>query len=282
MIDDENGHSPRPGLLLHLSGPLQSWGEKSRFNDRDTARFPTRSGVIGMIAAALGRRREESVDDLRRLRIAVRTDRHGTLLRDFHTVGGGLPNRLTVATAEGKRRSGETGTLVTHRYYLQDAAFTLAITNPDPGAQRDGDLLATCEAALRAPAWPPYLGRRSCPPAGPVLLAACTDTWRDLTHLPVHQTQPFQPQQLAVKFHADEPLARLPIPPHCTLDAQQTSTQVNDEPVSFVSLDRRYLGRTVYQHTVRMPSTRCGGIGAAYLTALATYLDTHSQQEARQ
>ena len=45
--------APEPGLLLRLAGPLQSWGERSHFNERDTARFPTRSGVIGMLAAAL-------------------------------------------------------------------------------------------------------------------------------------------------------------------------------------------------------------------------------------
>lgn len=52
------------GLLLRLAGPLQSWGTHSKYLWRDTARFPTRSGVVGMLAAGLGREREAPVDDL--------------------------------------------------------------------------------------------------------------------------------------------------------------------------------------------------------------------------
>ncbi|WP_138900819.1 type I-E CRISPR-associated protein Cas5/CasD, partial [Streptomyces albidochromogenes] len=119
-----------PGLLLRLTGPLQSWGLHSHFNDRDTAAFPTRSGVIGMLAAALGRGRDQPIDDLTTLQMTVRTDRPGVPLRDLHTVGGGLPGKATVTTGEGKKRPGDTGTLLTHRNYLADAAFTVALTTP--------------------------------------------------------------------------------------------------------------------------------------------------------
>ena len=72
-------------LLLRLAAPLQSWGEDSKFETRRTRREPTKSGVIGLLAAALGRRRYEPLDDLRGLRFAVRVDQEGELLRDFHT-----------------------------------------------------------------------------------------------------------------------------------------------------------------------------------------------------
>ena len=78
------------GILLHLSGPLQSWGTHSAFNEHDTARFPTRSGIIGLLASSLGRRRGDPVDDLAHLSLTTRTDRPGVLLRDLHTVGGGM------------------------------------------------------------------------------------------------------------------------------------------------------------------------------------------------
>jgi CRISPR system Cascade subunit CasD len=270
---------PRPGLILHLAGPLQSWGEKSRFNQRDTVRFPTRSGVIGLIASALGRRRDQPLDDLRQLRIAVRADRPGTVLRDFHTVGGGMPPKLTVATAEGKHRPGETGTLVSHRYYLQDAVFTLALTTDAEHLP----LLNQCQAALREPAWPLYLGRRSCPPTGPLLLTRTEDAWKDLTHLPLHEPQPEhwkrEPRR-AVVFRADEPLDALPIPTGATLDAREITAQINDEPVSFTPLDRQYLGRTVYQRTMRIPIEQYSGYGADYLAALHTYLNAHTTEEA--
>jgi CRISPR system Cascade subunit CasD len=274
------GYATRPGLLLHLAGSLQSWGEHSRFNDRDTARFPTRSGIIGLIAAAQGRRRGEPLDDLRRLRVAVRADRPGTLLRDFHTVGGGQPAKLTVSTAEGNKRSGMTATLVTHRYYLQDAAFTVALT-----ADGDTNLLTACEQALRAPYWPPYLGRRSCPPEGPVLVATSQDAWRELTHLPLHESR--RPRRdgrlvtdlLPVVFTADEPLDGLSIPPGCAVHGRESSSEINDEPVSFQPLDRRYLGRTVYRRTLRMPLDRCAGLGVRYLEGLRSHLGAGPHQE---
>lgn len=163
--------APEPGLLLRLTGPLQSWGLHSHFNERDTAAFPTRSGVIGMLASALGRHRGRPIDDLTRLHLTVRTDRPGVLLRDLHTVGGGLPGKATVTTAEGKKRPGDTGTLLTHRYYLADAAFTVALTAPRTD---DPTLLDRYADALRNPRWPLHLGRRSCPPEGPSCSARAT------------------------------------------------------------------------------------------------------------
>ena len=74
-------------LLLRLAGPMQSWGTRSRFTERDTELEPSKSGVIGLICAALGRTRTESVDDLSQLRMGVRVDFQGTLSRDFHTAG---------------------------------------------------------------------------------------------------------------------------------------------------------------------------------------------------
>lgn len=41
-------------LLLRLAAPLQSWGSDSKFETRKTGREPTKSGVVGLLAAALG------------------------------------------------------------------------------------------------------------------------------------------------------------------------------------------------------------------------------------
>ena len=51
-------------LLLRLAGPMQAWGVKSRFTVRSTELAPTKSGVIGMLAAATGRRRTDPIEDL--------------------------------------------------------------------------------------------------------------------------------------------------------------------------------------------------------------------------
>lgn len=138
-------------LLLRLAAPLQSWGEDSKFETRRTRREPTKSGVIGLLAAALGRRRDEPLDDLKSLRFAVRVDQEGELLRDFHTA-----------------RNAKTA-YVTERYYLSDAVFLAGLESGDE------EFLRKLDAALRAPAFPLFLGRRSCPPTPPLSLGVTSE-----------------------------------------------------------------------------------------------------------
>lgn len=135
-------------LLLRLAGPMQSWGDSSRFARRTTRREPTKSGIVGLIASALGRTREDPVDDLARLELAVRVEQPGQLMRDFQTerpMNGGKPMPLS------------------NRYYLADACFLAALGGP-------ADQLKRLEAALRLPRRPLYLGRRSCPADLPLCL----------------------------------------------------------------------------------------------------------------
>jgi len=149
-------------LLLRLAGPMQSWGTHSRFSyERDTEREPSKSGVIGLLAAAQGRPREAPVDDLAALTMGVRIDRPGLLKVDYHTVGGTNRKGDTYGVAEvggDKRR-----TAVTHRYYLADASFLV-------GLQGDEALLRTLDAALAGPVWPLSLGRRAFVPGEPIRL----------------------------------------------------------------------------------------------------------------
>ena len=135
-------------LLLRLAAPLQSWGSDSKFETRKTDREPTKSGVVGLLAAALGLRRDdtESLARLNGLRFAVRADQEGSLLVDFHTA-----------------KSRDTS-YVTYRHYLQDAVFLAGLESEDEA------LLRELEAALRHPVYPLYLGRRSCPPTLPLCL----------------------------------------------------------------------------------------------------------------
>ena len=72
-------------LLLRLAAPMQAWGAEAKFDRRTTQREPTKSGVTGLVAAALGRKRDESIDDIAALRFGVRADKPGVLLRDYHT-----------------------------------------------------------------------------------------------------------------------------------------------------------------------------------------------------
>lgn len=133
-------------LLLRLSAPMQSWGSDARFDVVGTRREPTKSGVLGMIAAAMGCSRDAFPTQLNGLRFGVRVDREGTLLRDYHTVH----------TADGT-------SYVTQRYYLCDALFLV-------GLEGDESLLREIAHALTHPYYPLYLGRRSCPPVGQLVL----------------------------------------------------------------------------------------------------------------
>lgn len=136
-------------LLLRLAGPMQSWGTDSKFDVRRTQREPSKSGVIGLVAAAMGipRQDRQALAALACLRFGVRVDREGTLLRDYHTAH----------TEKGSA-------YVTNRYYLADAVFVAGLES------EDGALLERIGQALASPAFPLYLGRRSCPPTGRIFL----------------------------------------------------------------------------------------------------------------
>lgn len=72
-------------IVLKLSGPLQSWGITSRFETRMTERYPSKSAIVGLIAASLGYRRndDKQISVLNSLKIAVRIDQTGTILEIF-------------------------------------------------------------------------------------------------------------------------------------------------------------------------------------------------------
>lgn len=136
-------------LLLRLAAPLQAWGSSSKFIVHSTEREPTKSGVIGMIAAALGIQRNDDPQKLvplTTLRFGVRADNEGVLLKDFHMVHG-----YKIAD-------------VTERYYLSDAVFLVALESDDKS------LLESIASALQNPVYPLYLGRKSCPPTLPIVL----------------------------------------------------------------------------------------------------------------
>ncbi|MFD4831889.1 type I-E CRISPR-associated protein Cas5/CasD [Streptomyces uncialis] len=110
-------------LLVRLAGPLQSWGVASRFALRDTHPRPTKSGVVGLCAAALGLDRDEPLGELAAVLFGVRADRPGTPLRDYHTVGGGrYPIRPRDLVTDHRRASA-----------AEAAAETVTATTVDPG-----------------------------------------------------------------------------------------------------------------------------------------------------
>ena len=149
-------------LILILDGPLQSWGGTAPFwSERPTEAMPTLSGITGLIANAFGHRRSDPlIAGLADAELHVRADRPGRRIEDFHTIGGNPDNGKGVPrTNKGRYGEPATAAILTNRYYLSDAAFTVHWT---PGTDLDAEQVA---AALQHPRRPLYLGRRSCVPA---------------------------------------------------------------------------------------------------------------------
>jgi CRISPR system Cascade subunit CasD len=136
-------------VLLKFAGPLQSWGTSSHFEIRHTDPHPSKSAVIGLIAAALGYRRYENkkIRILNQLHFAVREDQAGQVTDDYQTAHKYKFNPDPIAER----------TYVTHRYYLEDAVFVAAV-----GHEND-QWIDDIVCALRHPYFPLYMGRRSCP-----------------------------------------------------------------------------------------------------------------------
>lgn len=151
-------------LILRLEGALQSWGTASKWDERGTEEFPTKSGIVGLLGCAMGLERgDPRLAELdAAITVAVRTDRTGGRFTDYQTVTGS-----PLRNAEGKPKS--TGnTLVSPRTYLQDACFTVVI-------QTDETWSARIVAALKDPKWCIYLGRKTCVPSRPILECEAAD-----------------------------------------------------------------------------------------------------------
>ena len=146
-------------LLFQLVGPLQAWDTQSHLDERLTEREPSKSGVIGLLCAALGieRDRPDELSTFTKLKMGVRIDREGYIIRDFHTAG-----KDGYVGSDGKVK---TRNLITStRYYLADAMFLV-------GLEGDSDLLLKkIQEALQHPKWILFLGRKSCAPSRPPYL----------------------------------------------------------------------------------------------------------------
>lgn len=159
-------------LLLRLDGPMQAWSVAA-FADRPTLPFPTKSSIIGLLASADGRSREDRIDDLVSLDTAVRADEPGRALTDFQVAG-----RDGWRSADGRLHTG-TGK-IRRKGFLSDAVFTVALTGADEVIERSA-------AAVARPIRPLFLGRRCCPPAAPLLIGIS-----DLPALDALRTLPYQ------------------------------------------------------------------------------------------
>ncbi|MFB9768755.1 type I-E CRISPR-associated protein Cas5/CasD [Lactiplantibacillus modestisalitolerans] len=210
-------------LTFNLTAPLQSYGNEATFERRTTTTYPSKSAIIGLLAAALGyRRRDERIQTLNALQFAVRIDQAGVSLTDYHVV------EWKTATRK-----------VTYRDYLQDARFVVAL------GSEDEQLLERLQNALTHPRFQLFLGRRANTPAGPLQALIHDGQPVDvLTHLKWQAAAWYQRRQrttIALTIMADADLL-----------AGQASTMVKDRMVSFDQRHRQYGFRAMSTTTVEL------------------------------
>lgn len=220
-------------LLLRLAAPLQAWGAASRFAHRHTEIAPTKSGVLGMLAAAKGIRRTEPLTELLGLSFGVRIDQPGRVVRDFQ-VARTLHTNVSMP--------------LTYRYYLADACFLAAVAGPE-------EVLVGLHESLARPHFPLYLGRRSCPPVGPVSLGVHSGTLLDALKGWTWQAAPWHQRNA---------------PPRVSLqilrDAQPGDEHVElvrDQPVTFDPAHRQHEWRAVVRTSTEIDNPTSGSPQAA-------------------
>lgn len=217
-------------VALRLAAPMQSWGSGSRFVRRGTEMEPTKSGLIGLVAAARGLRRTDPLEDLLGLRCGVRIDQPGKLMRDFHT-----------AQRPKRQRNGELtwqSLPLSFRYYVADAVFLAVL-------EGDRKLVEGVDEAVRAPQFPLYLGRRSCPPAGPVALGVSDDGLEDAL-----ATWPWLAGVRAQRAHRQRSVSLATV--RDARPGESGADLVRDMPVSFDPNRREYAWRPVVRDTVEV------------------------------
>lgn len=217
-------------LLLRLAGPLQSWGDSSRFNQRATRTEPTKSGVLGLLASATGRRRTDPIEDLLQLKFGVRTEQPGTMLRDFQT--------------EIDWRTGKSKAL-THRYYLADAVFLA-------GVEADEPVVDSLHEALLHPKFPLFLGRRSCPPSDRLVVG--------IRQKGLVQTLRSEPWRASRRYMAKQPKTGVRLPIIRDVEpGEESQESVHDVPISFDPMHREFGWRgLVHEYSDAMDNRELG------------------------
>ena len=191
-------------LTFTLTAGMAAMGDFAGHERRGTWHWPGRSAVLGLVAAAMGIRRDNdaALNRLNALQMAVAVYHGGMPLRDFHTAqtvpAAKLKQPQTRAEALSVPRE-ELNTVLTLRDYRVGVAYAVALWRADEAAPA----LEALAGALRAPVFTLYLGRKSCPlaaPPGPEILSAPNAA----AALAGHHLPPFWPQQPPVVFIASD------------------------------------------------------------------------------
>jgi CRISPR system Cascade subunit CasD len=246
-------------LVLRLAGPMQSWGVTGQFVVRDTAAYPSKSGVIGLLAAAQGRQRGADISDLSALPFGVRIDQPGVLTKDYHTVSrlDGTP----IPAASGVK-TGANMTKVTTRYYLCDAVFLAAFCAE---SAQEKALLAELEQALTSPVYALSLGRRSCVPAGRVNLGVHDGDLLDVLGRTAWQASDSHRKSLRAKKTSIQ----------LVIEDNLGADVLTDVPTNFAQLHRAFGSRRVDHSWIAAPTGEPTSTPTSDLEAIASHPGDH-------
>ncbi len=170
-------------LVFQLYGPLMSWGDIAVGEMRPSTMVPTKSAIVGLLAAAVGIRRPNTArtPDERQAwegehkkfadgyGIATRTDLTGAPLTDYHTAespkGQGYVTRSDEVQEIKRQKKEESfkGTIISRREYRQDSFCAVAVWARNAAPYE----LAALKNFLINPEFVLYLGRKACPLALP-------------------------------------------------------------------------------------------------------------------
>ena len=166
-------------LLFTIYAPIAAMGEVAIGERRISAAAPARSALLGLIAAALGIERRDEAAHLaldRGYGLAVRVEKEGALLQDYHTAQVPPARRgKRWPTRRAELAEPALETILSLREYRADARHTVAVwSERDPPHS-----LAAIAEALRRPRFTLYFGRKACPlglPLAPRIVTAATLT----------------------------------------------------------------------------------------------------------
>lgn len=153
-------------LVFRLYGPIASWGEIAVGENRHSFSYPSKSAIIGLVAAALGYKREEEEKHTmlnHSLSFGVKVYSSGILLRDYHTIQT-PPGKVIYATRKDELRDKlELKTILSSRDYRMETLYDICIWK-----KKDSIDLVTMQQKLNEPVFSLFLGRKSCVIASPL------------------------------------------------------------------------------------------------------------------
>lgn len=160
-------------LLFRLYGPMASWGGIAVGVNRPSYDHPSKSAIMGLLAAALGIQRDEEEkhqDLVESYNFAVAVHSSGTFLRDYHTVqvpsASSIKNQRYILTRKEELEvdNDDLGTILSSRDYYCDSCYTVAVWPRNSECPYSLEFL---RRKLKEPEFTFYLGRKSCPPSLP-------------------------------------------------------------------------------------------------------------------